>query len=143
MDIQRRDFNAIIKAIQENDSRYSSGAYYFLREALDYTIKDTFDNDDTSSRLSQHISGQELLEGIKQYALERYGPMAFELFRNWGVNNCKDFGNIVFNLVDCQVLGKNESDSPKDFEKGYNFKKTFQEPFVPKNGVHIKKPRLY
>ena len=142
MDIEKRDFNAIIKAIQENDSRYSSGAYYFLREALDYTIKDSFD-DDASSRLSQHITGQELLEGIKKYALERYGPMAFELFKTWGVNNCKDFGNIVFNLVDCQVLGKNESDSPKDFEKGYNFKKTFQDPFVPEKGATLKKPRLY
>ena len=142
MDIEKRDFNAIIKAIQENDSRYSSGAYYFLREALDYTIKDSFD-DEVSSRLSQHITGQELLEGIKQYALERYGPMAFELFKTWGVNNCKDFGNIVFNLVDCQVLGKNESDSPKDFEKGYNFKKAFQDPFVPEKGVTLRKPRLY
>ena len=92
-------------------------------EALDYTIKDSFD-DEVSSRLSQHISGQELLEGIKQYALERYGPMAFELFKTWGVNNCKDFGNIVFNLVDCQVLGKNESDSLG--LKKYNFKKTFR-----------------
>ena len=55
MDIERRDFNAIIKAIQEDDSRYSSGAYYFLREALDYTIKDSEDND-ASSRLSQHIT---------------------------------------------------------------------------------------
>ena len=142
MDIERRDFNAIIKAIQEDDSRYSSGAYYFLREALDYTIKDSEDND-ASSRLSQHITGQELLEGIKHYALDRYGPMAFELFKTWGVINCKDFGNIVFNLVDCQVLGKNESDSPKDFEKGYNFKMTFQDPFLPENGVRLKKPRLY
>ena len=142
MDIERRDFNAIIKAIQEDDSRYSSGAYYFLREALDYTIKDSEDND-ASSRLSQHITGQELLEGIQNYALDRYGPMAFELFKTWGVINCKDFGNIVFNLVDCQVLGKNESDSPKDFEKGYNFKKAFQDPFLPENGVRLKKPRLY
>ena len=69
--------------------------------------------------------------------------MAFELFKTWGVNNCKDFGNIVFNLVDCQVLGKNESDSPKDFAKGYNFKKTFHDPFVPENKVTLKKPRLY
>ena len=142
MDIERRDFNTIIKAIQEDDSRYSSGAYYFLREALDYTIKDS-ENNNASSRLSQHITGQELLEGIKHYALDHYGPMAFELFKTWGVINCKDFGNIVFNLVDCQVLGKNESDSPKDFEKGYNFKMAFQDPFLPKNGVRLKKPRLY
>ena len=142
MDIEKRDFNTIIKAIQEDDSRYSSGAYYFLREALDYTIKDSFDTEATS-RLSQHISGQELLEGIKHYALDRYGPMAYELFKSWGVNNCKDFGNIVFNLVDCQVLGKNENDSPKDFEKGYNFKKTFQEPFATKSDITLKKPRLY
>ena len=142
MDIVKRDFNAIIKAIQADDSRYSSGAYYFLREALDYTIKISFDNEE-SSELSQHISGQELLEGIKDFALERYGPMAFELFKSWGVNNCKDFGNIVFNLVECQVLGKNDSDTPEDFEKGYNFKETFLNPFAPENNIRQKKPRLY
>lgn len=142
MDIDRRDFNVIIKAIQEDDSRYSSGAYYFLREALDYTIKDSV-NSDTDSKISKHITGQELLEGIKHYALERYGPMAFDLFKSWGVINCKDFGNIVFNLVDCQVLGKNERDSPKDFEKGYNFKNAFQDPFLPENDFQLKKPRLY
>lgn len=141
MDIAKRDFNAIIKAIQEDDSRYSSGAYYFLREALDYTIKKLF-TAETPPSASQHISGQQLLEGIKLFALERYGPMSYELFKSWGVNNCKDFGNIVFNLVDCQVLGKNESDSPKDFAKGYNFKKTFQGPFTPQNSVRLKKPRL-
>lgn len=142
MDIAKRDFNAIIKAIQADDSRYSSGAYYFLREALDHTIKNVFD-DEAPNKFSQHISGQELLEGIKIFALERYGPMTFELFKSWGINNCKDFGNIVFNLVESQVLGKNESDSPKDFEKGYNFKETFLDPFVPENNIRMKKPRLY
>ncbi|MAV39542.1 MAG: hypothetical protein CML12_03060 [Puniceicoccaceae bacterium] len=141
MDLAQRDFNTIIKAIQDQDGRYQRPAYYFLRQALDYTIKQNYSDSELSS--SQHISGQELLEGIRSYALEEYGPMAYFLFKNWGVHSCSDFGNIVFNLVDSHVLGKTDTDSPEDFKEGYDFKKAFLTPFAPKSPVTQKKPRLY
>ena len=141
MDLAQRDFNAIIQAIREHDARYQSSAYYFVRQALDYTIKKKYSDSELSS--SQHISGQELLEGIRLCALEEYGPMAFYLLKKWGVHNCGDFGNIVFNLVDCQVLGKTDADSPEDFKGGYDFNDAFLKPFAPKKSITLKKPRLY
>ena len=140
MDIVRRDFDAIIKAIRKEDARYSSSAYYFLRQALDFSLKQ-LEKPDQPKTLN-HISGQELLEGIRLYALEQFGPMAFYLLKNWGVHKCSDFGSIVFNLVESQVLGKTESDSPEDFKGGYDFETAFLDPFNPENKPTYKKPRL-
>lgn len=79
----------------------------------------------------RHIKGQELLEGLRDYALDRYGPLAWVLLQDWGVRRCEDFGEIVFNLVDCGALGKTEDDSREDFAGGYDFETAFVAPFVP------------
>ena len=140
MDIGQRDFDAIIRAIRKEDSRYSAGAYYFLRQALDFSLKHLEKEERPST--SNHISGQELLEGIRLYALEQFGPMSSYLLKNWGVHACRDFGSIVFNLVESQVLGKTENDSPDDFKDGYGFEAAFLEPFDPQRKPKYKKPRL-
>lgn len=140
MDIARRDFDAIIRSIREEDPRYSPEAYYFLRQALDFSLKH-LEAEDRSKSLN-HISGQELLEGIRLYALEQFGPMSLYIFNKWGIYKCSDFGSIVFNLVESQVLGKTESDSPEDFNEGYDFETAFVEPFNPENKPKYKKPRL-
>ena len=140
MDIARRDFDAIIRSIREEDPRYSPEAYYFLRQALDFSLKH-LEAEDRSKSLN-HISGQELLEGIRLYALEQFGPMSLYIFNKWGIHQCSDFGSIVFNLVESQVLGKTESDSPEDFNEGYDFQTAFVEPFNAENKPKYKKPRL-
>src|SRR5690606_9311005 len=80
----------------------------------------------------RHISGQELLEGMREYALDQYGPMTRTLFSEWGVNECRHFGEIVFQLVDYGVLGKTEDDKLEDFCDGYDFDQAFLKPFLPK-----------
>ena len=141
MDSIQRDFDNIIKAIQQEDSRYDKAAYVFLRQALDYTLNEL--SKSQKNPLSRHISGKELLEGIRCFALREYGPMSFYLLRSWGINSCEDFGNIVFNLVESEVLGKTDEDSPKDFENGYEFKDAFIDPFEPSGRINLKTPRLY
>ena len=44
---------------------------------------------------------------------------------------CRDFGEIVFNLVEHGILGRTENDSLEDFENGYEFATAFNEPFLP------------
>jgi len=124
-----RDFNEVIRAIQKDDTRYERRAYYFLRQALDYSLKELHESGDLDK--TNHLSGQQLLEGIRRFAIDQYGPMARTVLENWGVKNCRDFGNIVFNLVQCQVLGKTDQDSPEDFNKGYSFSAAFDKPFRP------------
>ena len=116
----------------KQDSRYSSGAYFFIRRALDHTIKEM--NEAGKERSSQHVSGSELLEGIRDYALEQYGPMTYTLFDHWGVSKTRDFGDIVFNLVEFGVFGKTEKDDREDFDNVFNFNEAFLEPFKPVTG---------
>ena len=135
------DFNEVIRTIRKDDPRYARGAYYFLRQALDYSLKEL----DKRGELDElkHLSGQQLLEGIRLYAIEQYGPMARSVFEHWGISECRDFGNIVFNLVDSRVLGKTDKDNPEDFAKGYSFRSAFDRPFKPeKLKPTIKRPPL-
>jgi uncharacterized repeat protein (TIGR04138 family) len=50
---------------------------------------------------------------------------------HWNVNKCKDFGEIVFNLVEHGILGRTENDSLDDFDGGYSFNDAFVTPFLP------------
>lgn len=136
-----RDFNEVIRAIRRDDPRYARGAYYFLRQALDYSLKELHARGELDH--SNHLSGPQLLEGIRLFAIDQYGPMARSVLQHWGIKNCRDFGNIVFNLVACRVLGKTDSDSPEDFNKGYDFKVAFEQPFQPHKKPSLRRPRLY
>ncbi len=122
--------------IRKDDSRYARGAYYFLRQALDFGISDRGKKGELNE--NSHLTGQQLLESIRLFALHQYGPMARSVLEHWGVKNCRDFGNIVFNLVECQVLGKTEDDCPEDFDNGYDFKTAFDQQYQPKKKRPIK-----
>lgn len=140
MNDPNRDFNEVIRTIREDDPRYARGAYYFLRQALDYSLKELHKRGELDR--SNHLTGQQLLQGIRLYAIDQYGPMARTVLEHWGIQNCRDFGNIVFNLVECQVLGKTDQDSPEDFNEGYNFKDAFDGNFAPSTKPAMKRPRL-
>ncbi|NBP24192.1 MAG: hypothetical protein EBU81_06500 [Proteobacteria bacterium] len=117
-----------IAALVAADDRYHRDAYAFLKEALEYTQR-------TLKRpvgeKTRHITGQELLEGIREYALKEYGPMALTVLSEWGIHRSEDFGEIVFNMVEHGILSKTENDSRKDFQDGYDFEKAFRSPFRP------------
>lgn len=119
----------MINAIRKDDPRYSRGAYYFLRQALDFSISEMRKQGELDQ--TNHLTGRQLLEGIRLFALDQYGPMARSVLEYWGVKNCRDFGNIVFNLVECRVLGKTDDDCPEDFDDGYDFKTAFDAPYKP------------
>lgn len=121
-----KDFNQIVEWVCREDARYQHGAYHFVREGLDFTLQRMAE----SGQEPRHISGQELLDGLRAYALEQYGPLAYILLQDWGVRRCEDFGEIVFNLVDCGALGKTEEDSREDFTGGYDFEAAFVQPFA-------------
>ena len=120
----------MIKEIHASDPRYGKGAYYFIREALDHTLKKLKKD---QSKNKGHVSGTQLLDGIRDYALDRFGPMTLTLMEHWNIQKCRDFGDIVFNLVDFGILGRTENDSLEDFEGGYSFEEAFEIPFQPKN----------
>jgi len=124
LNMHELSFEETVQQIMTKDSRYRQDAYHFLRDALDHTKK-------TVGKKALHVTGQQLLAGIREFGLNQFGPMALTVFEEWGIKSCKDFGEIVFNLVDNGVLAKTESDSRADFADGYNFWEAFRRPFVP------------
>ncbi len=119
-------FNEALAQIIVEDSRYDQDAYFFIREALDYTIQL---RDKSARALGRHVSGQQLLEGARQYALQEFGPMAYRVLTHWGIHRSEDVGEIVFNLVNKGILGKTEHDRKSDFENGFDFEQAFIKPF--------------
>lgn len=111
----KTDFNKKINRIIERDPRYKADAYEFVMLALSRTQKDL-------SRKG-HVSGQELLKGIRRFGMDQFGPMTKTVFNNWGVEKTADFGAIVFNMIDHGLMSKNEQDSPDDFKDIYDFNK--------------------
>lgn len=135
--MSRRDFQKAIEAILHDDKRYAVGAYVFVRMALDYTVKNIDKIQESlngsQERTGSHVSGRELLEGIKIFGLETFGQMMAVLLKEWGVKNTLDFGEIVFNLIKVGEMSKTDEDKLEDFADAYDFFDAFERPFLPKS----------
>ncbi len=107
-----------LKQVVARDGRYHVNAYRFVYEALDYTVKQL--------DKKRHISGRELLEGIKNLAIEQFGGLACMVLGIWGVSKTADFGNIVFNLVEADLMSRSEDDTREDFDGVYDFREVFR-----------------
>jgi uncharacterized repeat protein (TIGR04138 family) len=121
-------FEKALDQVCTKDSRYARDAYLFLREGLDHTRK-LIAKDGRGRR--RHVTGQELLSGIREVAINQFGPMTLTVLHEWGVHKCRDFGEMVFNLIDAGWLAKTKEDSLADFEGGFNFDEAFRQPFLP------------
>ena len=124
------NFAEVVEEICEKDLRYSIDAYHFVQEGLNHTLKSLKRGGQHTHR---HVSGQELLHGMREFALKEYGPMSKAVLNEWGIKTTDDIGQIVFNLVNASVLGKNDTDSPSDFKNVFTFDDAFVKPFVPRN----------
>jgi len=97
---------------------YRPAAYKFVLRALEFSIR----------RLPErrHVSGQELLAGIRDYGRQTYGPLAAEVFRSWGINETLDFGEIVFDLVQWKLLSRRDEDHKEDFRSNTDLAEAFE-----------------
>ena len=137
--MKKTSFPEALAQILAKDPRYDVQAYLFLREALDFTIK-LFAK--PIGGPGRHVSGSELLDGIRQYALQEYGAMAKTVLNRWGIHKGEDFGNLVFNLVEKGILGKTEQDRREDFLGGYDFDEAFRQPYRPGRKAGSKRGQL-
>jgi len=133
--MQKIGFAEALESVVTNDPRYQREAYVFLRDALDFTTKQQKKVKGVTVR---HVSGPELLDGVRRYALKEFGPMVMTVFDSWGIRSCEDVGNIVFNLIGAGVFGKTEEDSIEDFKNVYDFHEAFVKPFSPEKPVTAK-----
>ncbi len=139
-------FQAMYNLLQ-TDPRYKFEAYQFVREALAFAqehppviekshapglatpieIHPTSITADTAN----HITGQQLCEACRQYAIDQYGYLARMVLSNWGVESTGDFGEIVYNLIRIEQMRKSESDRREDFDDVYSFDQAFEPHFIP------------
>jgi len=134
-------FEEAVEGIVKRDPRYHRDAYAFLRDALDFTqsLVNRKSRRSSKKRASEdvveeepkHVSGPELLKGVRNFALEQYGPMTEMVFEEWGITRTRDFGEIVFNMVGKGLLSKTDTDRLEDFEQVYEFSAAFRDPFLP------------
>jgi uncharacterized repeat protein (TIGR04138 family) len=110
------------------DPRYTPDAYDFVRDALHIAVKRFCAGDE-----EKHVSGQQMLDGVKDYALKEYGPMALTILNQWGLRRGLDVGTVVYNLIEVRYFGRSEGDSIEDFDGGYDWDVAFTVPFLPKS----------
>ena len=137
--MQEINFEEVVDRIVEKDTRYTRDAYLFLREALDHTQKTI---PKKAKGAVRHVTGKELLNGIREYGLAQFGPMTLSLFNEWGIHRCEDWGEIVFNLVETEALSKTETDTRADFQGGYDFVEAFRKPFLPAKAIQASEPEI-
>src|SRR5262245_2971826 len=128
--MQPVSFEEVLEQILSRDTRFHRDAFLFVKDALDFTQKIV--GKENKGGGIRHVSGQELLEGIREHALQQFGPMVMTVFEEWGIRSSRDFGEIVFLMVDHNLLAKTDTDSRTDFENGYDFHEVFRKPFIPK-----------
>ena len=129
--MQDSEFADIVALISKDDSRFDRKAYEFVRLGLDHTVKDLRKRDAARVERARHVTGAELLNGLRAYALDQFGPMAKSILNSWGITCCRDFGVIVFNLIEYKVFSKTENDRLEDFDTLYDFEEAFVAPFLP------------
>jgi len=135
--MQEVNFEEVAEQIIAKDPRYQREAYLFLRDALDHTQKQFAKE---SKGQVRHVTGKELLHGIRDYALQQFGPMTLMVFEEWGIRSCEDFGEIVFNMIDSGLLAKTDKDTRADFARVYDFDNAFRKPFLPANKLASAEP---
>jgi len=122
------------------DRRYKLDAYIFVFESLNYAqnvlglgrdcpSESSGLGDEEEEGPQRHVTGQQLCEAVRQYALEQYGYMAKTVLNSWGLCSTGDVGEIVFNLIRVGRMRKTKDDSREDFEKVYDFDTVFARDF--------------
>jgi len=102
-----------LREVLRKDRRYARESYHFVQEALEHAF--------ALRGKREHVTGQDLLDAIKDLAGDKFGLLAPTVFRTWGVDSTLDFGHIVFNLVGAELMSKRPEDSLEDFREGFDF----------------------
>jgi uncharacterized repeat protein (TIGR04138 family) len=126
-------FNAKLMDLVRRDPRYAYEAYEFVFLALDHTHKllgrELPDETTDPNEPRHHVSGPQLLEGIRLYAQQEFGLMAPVVLRMWGIRRTDDFGEIVFNLIDAELMSRTAEDRREDFHDVFDLDKVLVQGF--------------
>jgi uncharacterized repeat protein (TIGR04138 family) len=118
--------DGIMDRIRLREPRFDERAYLFVLGALEYCQR----------RLDErrHISGRELALACRDLALDRFGVMAGLVLEHWGVRSSADLGDVVFTLVDLELLMSQPTDTREEFADVFDFDQAFAREY-PWSGV--------
>ncbi len=108
----------VLDRLQERYPRFHGRSYVFVLQALHHVIQ--------SLEEPRHVSGQELAQGVRELALERFGPIARTVLEHWGIHDTEDVGRVVFAMVEQGILIKQDGDHPEDFSDVFDFEEAFE-----------------
>ncbi len=111
------------------DGRYPIEAYEFLHDGLEHTTRWLYGR--VAPQEPQHVSGQELCEGLRDLALERWGALAGLVLAHWNLRRTRDFGEMVYFLIDLNLMGRQDSDRVQDFDDVYDMRAAFNSYRIP------------
>jgi uncharacterized repeat protein (TIGR04138 family) len=112
-----------LEEIAKETGHYSPAAFKFVYEGLGYTVQHI-------AKEPRHVSGQTLCEGLRRMAIERYGRLALLVLNSWGLKMTRDFGEIVYTLIDHEWMSAQPTDTIDDFNTVYDFRTTLKDQFT-------------
>jgi uncharacterized repeat protein (TIGR04138 family) len=133
-ELSNSPLQAMRKLLKE-DARFKYEAYQFIREALQFAHEHLPELTEVSSAKShakerpKHITGQQLCEACRRYAIDQYGLLARLVLSTWGIRSTSDFGELVYNLIRIEQMRKSELDQREDFNDVYAFEGAFEPDF--------------
>ena len=127
-----------LEQVVDECGRYPLEAFEFVRHGLNYTVQQIHGDTRHKEEAACHVSGRQLCQGLRNYAVLRYGVMARPVLGHWGVHRTADFGRIVFAMVDSKLMQKTDHDEVRDFEAVFDFDEAFLPPPRPASqGVEV------
>lgn len=116
----------LVKAVAKADGRYHVDAYLFVLEALNVVLERR-----RRQGAQGHVDGGQVLDGVKELGLEKFGYLAAVVLESWGVRTPRQVGDLIFNLVEADILSKQESDRREDFAQPWTFEDFFESHVLP------------
>jgi uncharacterized repeat protein (TIGR04138 family) len=104
---------------------YPREAYKFVQAGLAHTVEKLHADIADDPEANRHVTGQQLCEGLREFALQEWGLLAHTVLKRWNINTTYDFGRIVFALVEHGHMAKTEDDTVEDFRNVFDFKTAF------------------
>jgi uncharacterized repeat protein (TIGR04138 family) len=118
-----------VRALARRDGRYKPEAYLFVFQSLQFAQEELGCGASPAPITSpeevaeeRHVRGQQLCEAARQLALRQFGYLAEVVLKCWGITLTSDFGEIVFRLIDHQLMKKTADDRREDFENVFDFR---------------------
>lgn len=121
-----------MRKLLREDTRFKIEAYQFIRESLQFAHEHMdilVDDSGDEPNSPRHVTGQQLCEACRLYALEQYGYLAKMVLANWGIHETSDFGELVYNLIRIEQMRKSDTDRREDFDDVYSFDTAFEPQF--------------